>query len=68
MAIQFPLLSASWHQAALPLELAAVNASHYLVFRYGLVRSGVQKAVLQQELDDCMSQNYAEMAARSHLA
>ena len=36
-------------QVALPLHLAAVNAAQYLLWRYGLVRSGQQKALLQQD-------------------
>ena len=50
-------------EAALPLRLAALKASHYLVFRYSLVRSGTQKAALQEELDRGMSLDYAELAS-----
>ncbi|CAE7771154.1 EXD3 [Symbiodinium microadriaticum] len=52
--------------AALPLRLAALKASHYLVFRYSLVRSGTQKAALQEELDRGMSLDYAELARELH--
>ena len=55
-------------EAALPLRLASLKASHYLVFRYSLVRSGAQKAALQEELDRGMSRDYAELASCWHLA
>ncbi|CAJ1344364.1 unnamed protein product [Effrenium voratum] len=48
--------------AALPLHLAAVNAVQYVVWRYSLVRSGVQKALLQQELDQALTGDHARTA------
>lgn len=35
-------------KVALPLHMAAINAAQYVVWRYSLVRSGRQKALLQQ--------------------
>ena len=35
-------------EAGLPLHLSAINGAQYIVWRYSLVRSGIQKALLQQ--------------------
>ena len=39
--------------AGLPLHLSAINAAQYIVWRYSLVRSGIQKALLQQVTRAC---------------
>eukprot|EP00930_Biecheleria_cincta_P074539 TRINITY_DN61756_c0_g1_i1.p1 TRINITY_DN61756_c0_g1~~TRINITY_DN61756_c0_g1_i1.p1 ORF type:complete len:762 (+),score=158.40 TRINITY_DN61756_c0_g1_i1:28-2313(+) len=50
----------------LPMPIAAVHAAQYLVWRYGSVRSGAQKAVLQNELNRQLSDDYLRLAERLH--
>ncbi|CAK9059161.1 unnamed protein product [Durusdinium trenchii] len=52
--------------AALPLHLAAIHSAQYVLWRYGLVRSGKQKELLQEELDQALAAKHSDIAMDLH--
>eukprot|EP00913_Durusdinium_trenchii_P002134 g1971.t1 len=57
---------AAAESAALPLHLAAIHSAQYVLWRYGLVRSGKQKELLQEELDQALAAKHSDIAMDLH--